>query len=216
MIEPRQAANDMNENALFTIGHSNRTLDEFIELLRSSGVSAIADVRSQPYSRHMPHFNRDPLSDSLRQHGIAYVFVGEELGARRSEECCYIDGQAKYELIEATQSFQAGLDRIRNGTKTHCIALMCAEKDPITCHRTILIAKALRSEFTIRHIISADRTETQGETDQRLLRNWRMDGRDLFQDDSELLEQAYEKQATEIAYVNKELVKSDHVGDSDD
>jgi len=195
----------MNQPILFTIGHSNRSSDEFVELVKSSGVTAIADVRSQPYSRHMPHFNRELLQTLLKKQGIAYVFLGEELGARRNEECCYVDGQAKYDLIARTPAFQSGLNRVREGMKNFVVALMCSEKDPITCHRTILVARALREEFEIRHIICKNLLESRSEVEQRLMRHWKMQATDLFASPDELLEQAYQKQAAEIAYVDKEL-----------
>jgi len=206
----------MSKPKLFTIGHSNRSIDEFVELLRLHNVTAIADVRSQPYSRHMPHFNREPLKETLSENGIAYVFLGEELGARRNEPCCYIDRQAKYELIEPTPAFQSGLERIRKGTSSHSIAMMCAEKDPVTCHRSILVAKALRSDYDVQHIVTADKLESHGEAEQRLLRIWRIDGNDLFQSSEELLEDAYRKQADEIAYVEKEFAHTRDTGESDD
>jgi uncharacterized protein (DUF488 family) len=133
------------------------------------------------------------------------VFLGKELGARREEECCYVNGQAMYELIEHLPAFQAGLERVRKGALSHRLALMCAEKDPITCHRTILVAKALRTEFEIRHIVSPDEIESHDEAEQRLLRNWRLDEPDLFLDASEQLEEAYRRQAQEIEYVEREL-----------
>ena len=95
---------------LFTVGHSTRSLEEFLCLLAQNQVGAIADVRSSPYSRHMPHFNRDPLQAALKEHGIQYVFLGEELGARREEPECYVDGVAKYELIVKTTAFAKGLE----------------------------------------------------------------------------------------------------------
>ena len=206
----------MSKPKLFTIGHSNRSIDEFVELLRLYEVTAIADVRSQPYSRHMPHFNREVLKETLKENGIAYVFMGEELGARRNELCCYIDRQAKYELIEATPAFQSGLARIRKGASVHLVAMLCAEKDPITCHRTILVAKALRTECDIQHIVSAGHLESHDEAELRLLRIWRMDGNDLFQNSEELLEEAYRKQADEIAYVEKDFATNRSAGDADD
>jgi len=206
----------MNKPKLLTIGHSNRSLDEFVELLRLHGVTAIADVRSQPYSRHMPHFNRENLRETLSENGIAYVFMGEELGARRNEPCCYVDRQAKYELIEPTPAFQSGLERIRKGASSHLIAMMCAEKDPVTCHRSILIAKALRSDCDIQHIVTADKLESHDEAEHRLLRIWRMDGNDLFQSSEELLDDAYRKQADEIAYIAQDVAAARDVGDADD
>ena len=206
----------MSKQKLFTIGHSTRSLDEFVELLRLHDVTAIADVRSQPYSRHTAHFNRETLKAVLGEIGIEYVFMGEELGARRSESCCYVDGQAKYTLIEATPLFQAGLERLRKGISKYRISLMCAEKDPVTCHRSILVAKALRADCDIQHIIAADNLESHNEAEQRLLRIWKMDGRDLFQEPEELLEDAYRKQAEEIAYVEKDFVNATEAGDAGD
>lgn len=202
----------MNQPKLFTIGHSNRSPEEFVGMLKENGVTAIADVRSQPYSRHMPHFNREPLQEPLKENGIAYVFLGDELGARRGEKCCYVDGQAKYELIAKTDAFQSGLERLRDGTKKYVVALMCSEKDPITCHRTILVAKSLRQEFEIRHIIAPQRIEMHSDAEKRLMRQWKIDANDLFSSQDELLEDAYQKQAQEIAYVDKELAAASHDG----
>lgn len=191
----------MNKEVLFTIGHSNRSIGEFVDLLKMSEVTAVADVRSHPFSRHAPHFNREQLSDSLRKSGIAYVFLGMELGARREEKSCYIDGHAKYELIEQTPAFQSGLDRIRKGVSSHRVAIMCAEKDPLMCHRSILVSRILRQDFDIRHIVSSNEIETQEGIEQRLLRRWCMDGHNLFHNVSEQLEDAYRRQAEEIEYV---------------
>lgn len=193
----------MSNQILFTIGHSSRELVEFVDVLRHHGVTAVADVRSHPFSRRLPYFNRERLKDTLRENDIEYVFLGEELGARRNESCCYVDGKARYDLIEQTPLFLSGLDRIRKGAAAHCIAMMCAEKDPVACHRSILVAKALRNEFDIRHILSADEVESHGDIEQRLLRKWGMEQRDLFLSITERIEQAYALQANEMAYVIK-------------
>src|SRR5690349_20100202 len=111
---------------LFTIGHSNRELSEFLSALHRHGVTLLADVRSVPRSRRYPHFNADRLQAALREHGIEYCLLGEELGARRSEPECYRDGQARYELIAGLPAFQSGLDYVRHHAKTMRVALMCA------------------------------------------------------------------------------------------
>jgi hypothetical protein len=131
--------------------------------------------------------------------------MGEELGARRDEAECYVDGKANYGLIVQTPAFRAGLERIRNGVSRHAIALMCAEKDPMTCHRAILVGKALQFDLEIRHIISSDELETHEQLEQRLLRHWNLHGQNLFLSPDELLQEAYEKQAAEIAFVETEL-----------
>src|SRR5206468_76629 len=130
-----------------------------------------------------------------------YVFLGEELGARRKEPFCYVGGKARYELIEQAPLFRSGLDRLRRGVDQYRVALMCAEKDPVTCHRAILVAKALRSEMPIRHIVARGSVEPQDEMEGRLLQIWGGRGQDLFQSHEERVEDAYRCQAEEIAYV---------------
>ncbi|NJN20587.1 MAG: DUF488 domain-containing protein, partial [Leptolyngbya sp. RL_3_1] len=122
-------------NQLYTIGHSNHDIDKFVALLKGHGINALADVRSMPYSRHTPHFKQKPLKSILQRYGIRYVFLGQELGARPRLESCYVHGKALYERIASTENFKQGIKRILDGTKKLDIALMCAEKDPIVCHR---------------------------------------------------------------------------------
>lgn len=195
----------MKKSVLFTIGHSTRTPEQFIELLAENGITAIADVRSQPYSRVMPHFNRESLRLLLNENGIAYVFLGNELGARRGERSVYVNGQAKYDLIAKTTAFQLGVHRVREGMKRYVIGLMCAEKDPMSCHRAILVARVFRVECDIRHVISRGCIELHSEVEERLLRKWNLRGPDLFASPDECLDQAYQKQADEIAYIDEEL-----------
>ena len=185
---------------LYTVGHFNRTLEEFLSLLTENEVTAIADVRSSPYSRMNPQFNRDQLKRSLQEKNIAYVFLGQELGARRDEDCCYEDGVGRYELIAKTETFHDGLKRIRDGSQSHRIALMCAEKDPLTCHRTILICRFLRSQMSIVHIVERGRVESHEEAEDRLMRLFGLDNRTLFESREEVLAEAYEKQGDKIAY----------------
>lgn len=185
---------------LFTIGHSTRTLDEFVSLLKQNEINAVADVRSSPFSRYMPHFNRDALQQSLKTHDIQYVFLGDELGARREERECYVEGVAKYGLIEKTAAFAEGLERIRKGASKFRIAMMCAEKDPLTCHRTILVAKALKGEYEFRHVVTEHKVLSQRELEQELLARWNMSHPELFQQPGEMLEEAYRRQSEEIAY----------------
>ncbi len=123
---------------LLTIGHSHHSLDNFIALLQQHKVTALADVRPLPYSRRFPHFCRAVLEKQLLQAAIHYVFLGKELGARPANPNCYVDGKAVYEYIAATPKFSQGIQRLLKGVQSHRIALMCAEKDPITCHRAIL------------------------------------------------------------------------------
>src|SRR5665213_2793269 len=122
----------ISKSSLFTVGHSDLEAPEFLSLLTRHGIDTIADVRSQPYSRFNPQFNRETLAALLKRSGIEYVFTGRELGARRAERESYREKQARYDLIARLPAFQEGLDRLRRGIAVHRIALMCAEKDPIT------------------------------------------------------------------------------------
>jgi uncharacterized protein (DUF488 family) len=208
---------------LFTIGHSNLNLESFIALLHQHDVTAIADVRSYPYSRHLPYFSQAPLKAALQNAGIHYVFLGRELGARPSDASCYVEGKALYERIAATPLFEQGIQRVLKGSKAHRIALMCAEKDPITCHRAILVCQNLRKfDLDIKHILRHGGLETHQHLESRLLSLHGLSQPEpslgqlaLFTDEAssepnthyrsleELLKEAYEKQGSQIAYVEK-------------
>jgi uncharacterized protein (DUF488 family) len=192
--------------SLFTIGHSDHEMSEFVSLLTRHGVNVIADVRSQPYSRYHMQFNRETFAEELlKRAGIQYVYLGRELGARRAERESYQDRQAHYDLISRLPAFREGLERLRRGLATHRIALLCAEKDPLTCHRTILVCRHLRSELIdIRHILEDGALETNEQAESRLIRTVGLPPADLFWDRSELVEQAYDLQGKRIAYMESE------------
>jgi len=187
---------------LLTVGHSNHELPVFLALLAEHGVSAIADVRSQP-TCWLPHFERAALTASLRDAGIDYVFLGQELGARRNEPECYDDSRADYERIARLPAFRKGLLRVRVGLENHRICLLCAEKEPLDCHRTILVCRHLREpSIQIRHILADGTPEDHACTEQRLVKLTDVQPT-LFEPDltaADLLEQAYEIRGREIAY----------------
>lgn len=196
-------------NALFTIGHSTHEWRAFLRLLVENDVTAVADVRSQPMSR-LPQFNSAELARALKTAGIDYVLMGRELGARRSETECYEGGQAIYEKIAQLPAFRLGLERLLEGLERHRIALMCAEKEPLDCHRTILVCRHLRDRaVTIRHILADGQTEDHATTEKRLV-ELVDEARNLFDQDltdEEILNRAYEKRGRQIAFtVNPEGV----------
>lgn len=202
---------------LFTIGHSNLTIEAFIPLLQLHQITAVADVRSHPYSRYLPHFNKAEVKTALLKNGIQYVFLGQELGARTDDLSCYdLTGKALYDRIAKTALFSEGIQRLLKGIEQYKIALMCAEKDPMTCHRTILVCRNLKPfNLQINHVLSDGTLETHEQLEERLLRKFNK-GKDinhplqlsLFEvapPPSEInLEDAYHRQGLEIAYVNKE------------
>lgn len=200
----------MNEDViaascLFTIGHSDHEIPVFLSLLLRHGVSAIADVRSQPYSRFHSQFNRETLAELLGRAGIRYLFLGRELGARRAESESYRGKQARYDLICKLPAFGEGLSRLRREAAVQRICLLCAEKDPITCHRTILVCRQLRADpIDIRHILEDGSLETTQQAESRLLETVGLPAANLFQDPSQLVEEAYDIQAQRIAYTESE------------
>lgn len=198
-------------HCLFTIGHSDHEMPEFIALLAQHGINAVADVRSQPYSRYHDQFNREVLTESLNRVGIEYVFLGRELGARRSERVSYHGGIARYDLIARLPAFRGGLDWLRRGIPIRRIALLCAEKDPITCHRMVLVCRHLRSDpIEIQHILADGSIEAIEEAETRLLNLVGLPTADLFRSRAELIEEAYDLQAERIAYSEPETVSAEN------
>lgn len=196
--------NSRRRRTLLTVGHSDHAMAEFIALLKLHAVSILVDVRSRPYSRHHAQFNRETLAEALRTNGIDYKFMGDELGARRSEAACYVDGKVQYDLVARLPAFIAGLLLLRELLEAGQVALMCAEKDPLACHRTILICRALRSDdLDIRHILDDGSCESQEESEDRLLRATGRDGGSLFADRDDLLDEAYQERAAELAFVQE-------------
>ncbi len=198
---------------LFTIGHTNHNITTFIEFLQNHNVTALADVRSRPYTRYLPDYCQAQLKNHLESNKIRYVFLGQELGARPEDQSCYVDGKAIYEKIAATDLFTDGIRRILKGIKSrHRIALMCAEKDPMTCHRAILICPQLKEyDLDIQHIKPDGTLEPHAELEDRLLIKYGFKGviqTSLFEmsphndlDHEDQLMEAYRKQGEEIAYV---------------
>lgn len=156
---------------IFTIGHSNHTIETFIELLHQHQVTALVDVRSSPYSRRFPQFNQSALKTALKTANIAYVPLGDNLGARPRDRNCYINGMARYDLIAATEAFKVGLNRLIQGSEKYQISLMCAEQDPIVCHRAILICPHLKNAgLEIYHIHKNGDLESNEDLENRVLK----------------------------------------------
>jgi uncharacterized protein (DUF488 family) len=195
--------------ALYTIGHSTHEIDKLISLLRLHHIDVLADVRSNPYSRMNPQFNREGLKESLRASRLRYVFLGKELGGRSNDPACYLNGKVQYERVAQTEPFRQGLERLFNGMEEHRIALMCAEKDPLFCHRAILVGRKLHDQgLSVLHILEDGRIETHAEALVRLLRLVQLPHTDLFCTHEQMIEKAYALQAERIAYQNDATAKS--------
>ncbi len=196
--------------SVYTIGHSTHTVERFIDLLQMHAITAVADVRSSPYSRMNPHFNREPLRDRLRQSGIAYVFLGKELGARSDDQRCYRDGKVQYDLLAQTSLFKDGIARVLEGSETYRVGLMCAEKDPLECHRAILVSRVLHDKaIDIKHVLVDGRLETQEDLVTRMLSRLHLHSEDMVSSKDELVHEAYRAQGEAIAYEDEAMRKTD-------
>ena len=163
----------------------------------------MADVRSAPYSRFCPQFNRDVLTATLKASNIRYSYLGRELGGRSDDPACYQGGQIQYDLVARTSVFREGLARVVGGAESYRIALMCAEKEPLDCHRTLLVAPELVAVgVAVVHILAGGELETHPKTMERLLAQLNPNY-DLFQPHEELLADALARQARRISYVRK-------------
>ena len=196
------------EHVVFTIGHSTHTIDRFVTLLHQHGVTAVSDVRSVPYSRFQPQFNREPLVEALKRQGIAYFFLGRELGARSEDKSCYENGRVQYRRLAKTTAFRAGLARVCSERPSHRIALMCAEREPLECHRTLLVSRELAADgIPVLHIHEDGRLEPHPDAMKRLLRLVGLPDQDLFRSESELIEEACASQERRVAYVDVQLAR---------
>jgi uncharacterized protein (DUF488 family) len=184
---------------LLTIGHSNLAADRFLALLKHADVTAVADVRSVPLSRWCPWFSRKPLAERLATEGIAYLWVGDSLGGRPREPRLYHDGVVDYEAVAASAPFRAGLARLVEEIGHHHLCLLCAEREPLDCHRCLLVARALAERgLAAGHLCQDGSIEPHATTEERLLELTGA-GTDLFLDRAARLADAYRRRARAVA-----------------
>ena len=158
---------------LYTIGHSNQSLDEFIGLLRKHDVEVLVDVRSAPYSRWTPHFGKESLEHALKLDGLKYLYLGRQLGGRPDpdQRPDFYDegGHALYYKMADDTDFNDALQRLREGVARYRVAVMCSEEDPTDCHRRLLVGKVMadRWRVVLRHIRRDGRIEEEERVDLR-------------------------------------------------
>lgn len=194
----------MDKNIIYTVGHSNYTFETFLKIVTSYGIQYIVDVRSYPYSNYCPHFNREELKELLKQNGVSYLFMGDNLGARPKDRNCYISGKVDFEILKETESFKAGIFRLKDAlNRKLALALMCSEKEPINCHRAILISRVLKEEgCEVLHILDADSTCSQQEIETELQKKFHLEPL-LFDTENSAEDrtiEAYKMQEEKITY----------------
>ena len=191
----------MTDLLVFTIGHSTHSYEHFLLLLRSVGITAVADVRTTPFSRHFPQFNETELRSELKLDGVSYVFLGKELGGRPSNKNFYCDGIADYEKMAKTDVFENGIKRVLEGARKFRIALMCSEHDPLDCHRCLLVGRALaEAGVKLVHILGDGSLTKHEAIEEQLLSLAGRSSGDLLMNDSERLSAAYRARSLKVAY----------------
>jgi uncharacterized protein (DUF488 family) len=183
---------------IFTIGYVSYQPEELAKVLLSFGVSCLIDVRSNPHSAYYTQYNREVFSETLKQYGIIYRNYAYEFGARQEDPRYFAkEGYLDFSKYTQSEQFQQGAQKIEQGIRMgYVFALMCAEKDPMTCHRAIMIGKALKEQdFNVKHIIYPNVIETQQEMEQRGI------GDQLsFFSDEQRIEDFYREQNRKIGY----------------
>ena len=197
---------------LLTLGHSTHPIERFIALLKDAGATAVADVRSSPYSRYSPQYSKDALRNALSDAGIAYTFLGKEFGARSPDLSCYRNGKVQYPRLAQSAPFAAGIQRVFEGLKRYRIAFVCAERDPIECHRALLVARAFSERGkSVAHIHSDGTLESRSNLESRLLAAWKLPEGDMFQSRESFIEEAYLLQGEKVAYHDEQMINTEVV-----
>jgi uncharacterized protein (DUF488 family) len=175
----------MNKTSIIkTVGHSNHPIERFVDLLKAGGVAVLVDVRSMPYSRRFPQFGRERLSRTLSESNIDYVWEGESLGGKPGQG-------GGYNELAARPTFTGALDRVIDRSQAATVCLMCAEKEPLDCHRTVLVSRRLAERgVTIEHLLADGTTRSHANIEETLLA--KQAGADLFDDRTQQLARAYD------------------------
>jgi uncharacterized protein (DUF488 family) len=195
------------DKTIFTIGHSNHDITDFINLLLANQIQLVIDVRSAPYSKIYPHFNRNTLEVSLTKNSIKYLFLGDSVGGRSNSIKDYSKGRIIYKKIAEKEEYISSIYLIISLSSEHKTVLMCSEKEPLECHRTLLVSRSIEMlKVKILHIHRDGQIESQEEAIQRLLKIWNLDSPSLFGEDAERIDEALTKQEGKYAYFDENKI----------
>lgn len=198
----------MDKPIIYTIGHSNHSIEIFLDLLKTFSITFLVDVRSVAASSYNPQFNKESLSNSLKSNGIIYLHFAEEFGARHTDpDLLDDDGKVNFEYVRQSWNFKNGVDRLWQGIdKGYSIALMCSEGEPFDCHRFSMVSIALQIEgFEVKHILKDKTLKTNAQLETQLLKKYekKIPQPDIFQPNVSLDDQlkvAYRLRNKEIAF----------------
>lgn len=157
---------------IYTMGHSNYSMERFIEMLRKYEIDVVVDIRGTPYSKYNTQYNKEALSNSLKESGFKYIYMGREFAAQRDNKIIYTwEGYSDFEKVINEPSFIEGVERLKKGlAKGYNIVLLGAKQDPVNCHRFALVGRELyKRGFNVRHIEDDLSISSQLELEERML-----------------------------------------------
>ncbi|MEG2916360.1 MAG: DUF488 domain-containing protein [Clostridium sp.] len=196
---------------IFTIGHSNYTVEKLIDMLRRYNIDCVVDIRGIPYSKYNIQFDKETIRETLTKEGFIYIYMAKEFAANRENKISYYDeGYSDFEKVIYEEDFINGIERVRNGCeKGYRIAMLGAMQDPIRCHRSILVGRALRDNgFQVKHILDDYSLSSQEDMEQNILEKYFKHRKQMSIDsilgneptEEELIEQGYRLANKEIGY----------------
>lgn len=197
----------MLNQIVFTIGHSTHNIDDFIGLLKKFKINCLVDVRSQPYSKFAPQFNKDAIISKLTSEQILYIYFGKELGARHTERSLLDESSKKvdFDKVRKSANFQQGIQRLKKTLDFgYTIVLMCSEAEPFDCHRFSMISYQLREEVEVNHILKDGNLKENGALEKQLLEKYNKKLCPLFDTEEEQIEKAYRFRGKDIAFSSKD------------
>ncbi len=198
----------MGKPIIYTVGHSTHQIDYFLELLQKYSVNCLVDVRSVAASSYNPQYNKEPLSNFLKNHGVTYMHFAEEFGARHTDPDLLDDeGKVDFEKVRKSWNFKNGVERLWLGLdKGFTIALMCSEGEPFDCHRFSMVSIALEKDgFDVKHIVKDKTLKSNSELERQLLKKYdkKIPKPTMFEPDitkEDQLKAAYRLRNKEIAF----------------
>ena len=196
---------------IYTIGHSNYTVERLIDMLRHYNINCVVDIRGTPYSKYNIQFDKETIRYTLSKAGFIYIYMAKELAAKRiNKESYNEEGYSDFEKVIKEKEFLEGIERLKNGcNKGYNIVLLGAMQEPIRCHRAILVGKALRKcGFNVKHILDDYSTASQDDIEQMLLDKYFSNRNQMTIDDlignsltrEEMIEEGYRLANKEIGY----------------
>lgn len=196
---------------IYTIGHSNYSLERLVEMLRFFNIDCVVDIRGTPYSKYNIHFNKEVIEESLKRAGFTYIYMAKEFAAKRENKTSYNkEGYSDFEKVINEEDFKLGIERLKLGIKKGFnIVLLGAMQDPIRCHRSVLVGRELiKHGFNVKHILDDYSLASQDDIDEMILEKYHSNRNQITIDSllgeglstEEMINDGYKKANKEIGY----------------